>query len=663
MKNTTLGGYKTINSYVAAKIEKFEKCERTFAPMFELMFSEKENILYEKSEGFALIKTTYGSAYGNILKLTDVLAARLEGCEPDSIVGISMDNSLEWIEIFWTVLRCGFRPLLMNLRLDKGTLEKALTDSGAVAVISDGTDFCVKTLKADELVKAALFADGAEKGNAGSASAEHGEMNPQPRPRGSFGSEVLVMSSGTSLNVKLCAYGAEEFYHQIRDSYAIILKCGAIKRHYRGQLKLLTFLPFYHIFGLVAMYIWFSFFSRTFVELKDMQPNTILTTIRRHDVTHIFAVPLFWEKVYNEAMKTINAKGPETAAKFEKGMKIADRLAKCPKAASAFSKLAFKEVRENLFGESISFLIAGGSMIPAEVLRFFNNIGYRLADGYGMSEIGITSVELDPHRNILNGAFVGKPLSSVSYRLADDGELLVKSLSMASYIIEGGVRRERADWFATRDLAECVNGHYRILGRKDDLVISPSGENMNPNIIEPMLAVPAASGVCLLAEKSGVDSKPVLLVSIACEDLRSEAEEQIKARIAECGLNGMIQKLVITTQPLMREDEFKLNRSRLGRDLAAGAFDGTKDRASGSGTEDADELMTVVRRYFAEALGRDISEIGPDTDFFLELGGTSLDYFSMVGQMCMDFNVEFPEDDGRSCNTAREICEYINSLK
>ena len=329
MKNYGLGQYDSIDAFVAAKLQRLDDAPAGFASLFELMFSEKENLMYEQSAGYRIRQTTYGEAYDDILRLTGELRRRL--ALPDgAVVGLSMDNSLLWLELFWAILRAGWRPLLINLRLSDADAAQALKDCGAQAVISDGRDYPVRTLRASELSK-----DGAPCG------AE------------AFGEELLVMSSGTSGHVKLCAYSAEEFRCQIHDSYHIIRQCAPAKKHYDGYLKQLCFLPFYHVFGLIAMYIWFAFFSRAFVQLNDMAPQTIVNTIKRHKVTHIFAVPLFWETVYDQAVKTIKNRGEKTYQKFQKGMKLARRLRGMPALAEAFSKAAFKEVRENLFGESI----------------------------------------------------------------------------------------------------------------------------------------------------------------------------------------------------------------------------------------------------------------------------------------------------------------------
>ncbi len=637
MEALGLGHYGSINEFVEAKLKRLDASPEGFSSLFELMFSEKENLMYEKSEGYRIQKTTYGQAYDEILRLAAGLNELL-ALPKGAAVGLSMDNSLRWIELFWAILICGWRPLLMNLRLSEAALEQALGDCGAQAVISDRRRYSVNTVLADDIPVA-----------------------DAPFSPDAFGEEILVMSSGTSDHVKVCAYSAEELRFQIHDSYGIIRECALVKRHCEGYIKQLCFLPFYHVFGLIAMYIWFAFFSRAFVQLNDMQPQTIVNTIKRHKVTHIFAVPLFWETVYDQAVKTIKNRGEKTYKKFQKGLRISRRLSGMPKLADAFSKAAFREVRENLFGDSISFLITGGSAIRPEVIEFFNAVGYRLADGYGMTEIGITSVELSDDRRVLNACSVGRPMTYAEYRINDKGELLVRGKSIAKYIIEDGKKTvtDKNEWFNTHDLAECVNGKYRILGRSDDLIVASNGENLNPNLAEPALRG-GSNGVCLVSD----GKTPVLLVSvnryITAERLES-LDREIKRLLGEQQLTGQVGRIVYISDPLMTGDEFKLNRKRLGEDYRSGRLHTVDPKKRETGGEE-DELMRHLREVFAVALERRTEEVAPESDFFADLGGTSLDYFAMIAKLQEDFSLSFPQEAG-SLNTARQFYDYIRNAQ
>ena len=634
MTDYHLGPFHSINAFVADKLKSFSTQGLSFETLFSLMFRERENILYERSEGYRIRKTTYGEAREAILAMAAALRRRFSDIPAGEVVGLYMDNSLAWIECFWAILAAGYRPLLMNLRLPPDLLAEAMAACSCRAVVSDGRRFDVPTVIADELT------DGAPE-----------------EPDRAFGTELLVMSSGTSEHVKVCAFTAKAFYYQICDSYDIIQECAKVKEHWDGELKLLAFLPFYHVFGLIAMYLWFGFFSRTFVHLADLEPQTILNTIRRHKVTHIFAVPLFWEKVYTRALAGIRERGEDTWNKFQKAMDLRRRL---PGAmGDAFSRLAFREVRENLFGESIRFMITGGSFIDPRILDFFNGIGYRLANGYGMTEIGITSVELSNDRKWLCGGYIGKPMTHAEYRLDDEGQLWVRGEITSDYILCDGVRTENDGWFCTRDLAECREGHYLLRGRRDDLIVGPDGENINPNLIEPRLRSDDAA-VCLIPLRQEGKTVPVLLAEVnryLPQQRLKEIENGLKRRLAEQGLTGAVSRIVLLGEPLMRPEEIKPNRVRLARELDGGrlrVLDPNEKRQETA----AGELEQKVRSCFAAALDRSAGEIGLDADFFTDLGGSSLDYFAAISALKETFGLPFPQEGG-NLRSVGEIADYI----
>lgn len=642
MKVKGIGNYTDIDDFVKAKIDIFKKNEKSFKSLFEMMFSEKNNIMYEFSTGYRIVKKTYGEVHEEIIRLAGGLEDHLSAFDKDAVIALYMDNSLEWIELFWSVILCGHNILLLNTRVGDDLLEKAITDSGAAAVITSGKTFSVPSVCASD-IKASDTLSSFDK----------------------FADEVLVMSSGTTRNIKICAYTAEEFFRQICGSYEIIKECPAMKKHFKGELKLLTLLPFYHVFGLIAVYIWFGFFSRTFVELSSMAPRTLINTIKRHKVTHVFAVPLFWDTVYENTVNAVKERGEKTYSKFVKALAIEKKLHDIPLIGRAFSKLAFKEVRENLFGDSICFMISGGSAISEKVLSFFNGIGYRFANGYGMTEIGITSVELSNRKKYLYSGCIGSPIADCEYRINGDGTLSVRGGVTAKYIIENGIKQNNDDWYDTEDLARCENGHYLILSRKDDIIISSNGENINPNLIEPHFAVGGVKNVCLIKSQKGGRITPVLLVSVD-KYIGSDAFSALTDRIRKIAAEIKFPndgKFCFTSAPLINDTEFKLNRLRLAEDFDNGRL---KELSSVRNTDDLSEedgVSETVRLLFSTALNKPDAKIGADDDFFLDLDGTSLEYFALCAGIKEEFGVSVPMGSEESCRTVRRVLQFIKEEK
>lgn len=632
MIRSTLGGQRTIKRFVSVKLAALQRSEPSFAALFPLMFSEENNVMYEQSEGYRIVKTTYGECRRRILRRAASLAALLKDTPENAVVGLAMKNSLSWIELFWCILLCGRQPLLVNVTLDPGVQEAALREAGAAAVLSDGPVYTLRTIQAEDVTEA-----------------------DEPLTPGVSGECLFVMSSGTTGQPKLCAYSAEEIASQIADSSAIIRSCPQIKKHYHGALKQLAFLPFYHIFGLVAVYFWFGFFSRTFVHLRDLSPQTLLNTIRRHEVTHIFAVPMLWNTVYKQASREIKGRGEKTWARLQKGLDLTGRAGPL---SGLLSKLLFRQVRRELFGSSVRFMITGGSEISPDVLRFLNGIGYPLSNGYGMSETGITAVELSPSFHRKTDGAIGAPLRSVTFRVAEDGELLVSGPSCAKYLLSDGVRRDlRGTAFATGDLAREEKGRYFMLGRKDDLVIGPSGENLNPALIEPRLTAPGVRELALIADRRTSPAVPLLLVSVSPAADPDALRGTLTAQLAGLNLAGQIGRIAFTDEPLIREDEFKLNRTAIARRLAAGEIPllESADRTA----DGQDPLARRVRLIMARILGKAPEDLRDDSDFFTDGGGTSLDYFALTTELQDTFDVPVPISQGSRLTTPARFSEYL----
>ncbi|MBR3436853.1 MAG: non-ribosomal peptide synthetase [Lachnospiraceae bacterium] len=645
MRLKNIGKYHTINQFIRYKLGTLDTAEQSFKGLFPLMFSEDDNIFFEKTENGKIVKTTYGEARREILRREKAVRALLKGAPQDAAVGFYMQNSVEWLIDFWAILAAGFSPVLLNLRLEDGSLEDALKSSEACAVISEGKRFSLRTIIEEELLEV--------------AERVAGSTEPE-MPAGPFGTHFYIMTSGTSSSGRLCAYSAEGVFEILRNSRKILIDSRFMQKHYKGELKHLCFLPFYHSFGMIAVYLWFGFYARTFVHLLDMKPETILATVRRHEITHIFAVPLFWNKVYEAAIRAIRDQGEETYARFEKGMALMDRVADSPRLSHFLAKKLFAPVREKLFGESIAFLISGGGNQRTDVLRFFNHIGYHMAEGYGMSEIGITSVELSEKPSLLMSGSVGRPFESMVYEVRD-GRLLVRGSSMADYVITAGVRRniDGKEWFETGDLVEEKEGHYYILGREDDLIPAENGENLNPNMIEERALVPGAEQACLVSIRENDHVKPVMILKLPAfsgED-PDAVREACYARLKELKLSEAIERVVLTKEELIQGNEFKLNRKRIARDLQAGKL--REAGAFADGEMPDDELFLKLRALYAEALDKEPEEVGFLTDFFLEEGGSSLDFLTLLSTVQRDFGITLPIAEQETAFSLRDVYEYM----
>ena len=617
-------GKLNINKFAQSKIDSLKLIDKTFESIYKIMFENSNLTMFEWTDGSRIKKMTYGQCRAEIEDMARWMKDRFKDIPKGAMIGLYAQNSIKWVEAFWSILKCGYMPILLNTKMPRERLDDVLKSYSVSAVISDGENFGDNTIFVDDL----------------GYNSNGGDVQ-------SWENKIVLMSSGTSLQAKLCVYDGENFYYQLLDSTNIIKTCKPIKKHYEGSLKQLMFLPLYHIFGLAAMFMWFAFFARTFVLLKDQNPETIMFTIQKHKVTHIFAVPLFWEVVYKKFKQTLSLQDEKTIKKVNKGLKLVKKF----KSLWLGRKL-FKPVREKIFGESICFLISGGSSISKEILTFFNSIGYHLVNGYGMTEIGITSVELTSSFKNVTDSSVGKPFSHVEYKIDENNILWVKGKSAAKEIYINGKKEELVDgWYKTLDVVKCEKGRYFICGRQDDIIIGPDGENINPAWIEKQILLDDVENLCILK----IDKTPTLLIQVG-KYLTSSKIAAIKKRAREelikLNVSNVIKNIVFTREELISGNEFKINRKRLQNVTLINE----DEESEGGGQNDT---IDALKQLFANAIGISKDQVSLNAHFFFDLNGNSLDYFSLISSIQAEFGVKFPENNGNSLYTVSEFYEFI----
>lgn len=639
MKLNNVHGFATIDEYIDYKLSAYSKKEKNYESLFEFMFDESDNIMIETTDGYRINKVTYGMFKKRILSIVPTVAKEFSDLPRGEMIGLYMANCPEWIALFWAILAAGYCPLLMNTRLSDDVLNSLLSTYSVKGVISDSKTFAVKTvMKEDALVESSQ------------------EYTAVP-----FGKEIIFMSSGTSEHVKLCAYTGENFYYQVCDSANIIESCPSIKRHYEGELKQLVLLPLCHVFGFIAVYLWFGFFSRTFVFPRDLNPATIQRTVKKHKVTHIFAVPMVWEAVAKAALSKIKSRGEKTYNRFKKVSSLVNSLGN---PGDLVAKRLLSEVREGLFGDSITFLISGGSDISGSTLSFFNGIGYHLANGYGMTEIGITSVEKSNSKKILNSASIGAPFGNTEYSLDKNSTLLVRGKTRAWRILCDGKETITKDdeWFSTGDKMCCEGGRYFAQGRVDDLIICEDGENLNPCLAEAALRVEGIDKICVFMDADKTVAVVASVPGCYVKTRLTALYEALSQAIVQAKFQQVIRKIYFTNESLLRDGEIKLSRKKIPVRIKEGQINVFDPANLESRTVELMEgLEKDLRDCFAQVLGKEPEQIRKDSNFFRDLEGTSIDYYSLLGTIREKLGVEVINTDTVKLSTISEFAEYLQN--
>ncbi|MBQ3216415.1 MAG: non-ribosomal peptide synthetase [Oscillospiraceae bacterium] len=620
-----------------------EAADGSFAALYFWMFSHGDHILAESSDGYRIHTHTYRQVRERIEQVSAALNARIGA--GGQYVALEMENCVEWIVSFWAILRSGNKPYLVNCRHSH-----ALSNG----IIKDLKIRYILALKPSALNGETLL---------------FSELKQGGSFEGQFENEIAFSTSATSLNEVVCFYTGAEFTQQLLNVKGIIKASKGIAAHYRGKLKLLAFLPFYHVFGLIAVYFWFTFFGRTLVFLRDYSPDTILKTCRKHEVTHIFAVPMLWHTIEKQLIKTLNGQPKKQEKKFLRGKKFCTGLQNLfPCLGARISRHLMRQVTDQLFGKSVQFCISGGSYIRASAVELFNAIGYPMHNGYGTSEIGITSVELRSRPKYRNLVSVGRPFDSVEYRIGEDGILYVRGSSLCKRKMVNGEMIDIEEWMPTGDCMECIHGDYYIRGRVGDMVLGENGENINPDMIEQHFNCGDALNLCVLGLGKEEDQELSLVAQISPYLSASRCQALIESLYAvNDRLNGAdrVQKFYLTTDPLAPPTAVKVGRKYLLRGIENGsirlrsASEIRKELSVGEEDVCATELYKRIRGIVAKELGRREEDLGPDDHLINDLGVDSLQYFAILSSLAEAFSVSAPSDQERLRYTLREFCQYI----
>ncbi|MCH5156584.1 MAG: AMP-binding protein [Clostridiales bacterium] len=643
--------------YVKQKNNEIVHSNFTFESLFDVIHNQGDRVFCEYLSNFKIAEVKYADFKPYARKMATHLSGQIQAT-PNSYVGLYMENCVNWVATFWALLMLGYKPLLLNVRLPLAVNQKVLTMTDCSVIVTDES-------RANTQLGATVVSVESGVGISSSVIAEQ-EYKPTQ-----WANEIALTSTATSLNVKVCAYTGKEFCHQILNAKSIIAQNRMIKSHYKGRLKLLAFLPFYHIFGLIATYFWFATFGRTFVFLTDYSSNTVLKTVKKHEVTHIFAVPLLWHSLHREITKQVGAMDEKTQKKFAKGVKLSLAMQNlCPALGLKHAKRLFAEVQDKTFGPSVKFMISGGSYVSYDALKLINALGYPLFNGYGATEIGITSVELRTRPKFRMLASVGKPFRSVQYRI-DDDVLYVKGQSLSSRITtaDGYVETNHDEWYNTRDIAHSdAKGYYYVDGRRDEVFIGVNGEKINPDLVEKELKLDTVERYSVLGLEIEGNQKLCLVVEV--EEFRGvrlkKIVNDVKSNLERLAALGYhVDNVFVSRERICNPNAIKVSRRALLKQIENNQvtlipFSELNVERFADETLLSRETCDEVKKIMADILNKDVSEISDNAHFVFELGGTSLDYCTLLVELKKAYGVEF-DLQSQGCCSALEFSNYIVS--
>ena len=338
--------------------------------------------------------------------------------------------------------------------------------------------------------------------------------------------------------------------------------------------RLLSFLPLHHVFECTVGFLYPMSIGACicFCEgVKHMADN-----IKEFKITAMISVPAVFDIIYRKVMKTIEKKGK--IATLEKGKKISQLLMKLK---IDLRKQIFKEIHQSL-GPDLKLVVTGGAALDPETEKGFNDLGFDVEQGYGLTETSPVIAAETPKCRRLGS--IGKKFPSVEVKIENPdedgiGELMAKgpSIMLGYYENEEATKStlEPDGWLHTGDLARIdKDGFIYISGRKKSVIVLNNGKNVFPEEIEALLNKVEGIKESFVYEKKEDDgdikvcSKIVYDKELIKELYNIESEDEIREflwnKVKE--VNNLMPKykyvkeMIITEEELVKTTTLKIKR-------------------------------------------------------------------------------------------------------
>jgi long-chain acyl-CoA synthetase len=278
----------------------------------------------------------------------------------------------------------------------------------------------------------------------------------------------------------------------------------------------------------------------------------------------------------------------------------------------------FAGLRAMLGLDELVAVNVGAAPTPRQVLVFFHAMGVPVAELWGMSETCGAGTCNPPDR--VKIGTVGPPGPGIEVKLADDGELLVRSeVVMTGYrnLPERTAEAIDADgWLHTGDIAEIdEDGYVRLVDRKKEIIISAAGKNMSPANIESTLkgASPLIGQACVIGDGRRYNTALIVLdadFGPAWAAQNGLAGKSLEELAGEAALVAAVQDGVDAANARLARVE-QIKRFTLVR---------------GDWLPGGDELtptMKLKRRPVEEKYAAEIDAMYPDTDMGRSVAGST----------------------------------------
>ena len=429
---------------------------------------------------------TYGQVQAMALKVAAFLLG--QGFKQGDFAGLILENRPEWPIIYLGIMYAGLTCVPIDPQLPPQDLENILDDCGADILFTSSEIFKKKfNRKIIESLKSAVVLDNPENQDRVIDFSRIEEMPqegvawPEVTPEAVAS---LIYTSGTTAKPK-----------------GVVLTHANLCSNFQSINQLNICLPGDNFLSILPLHHTYAFMVTLLVPLCIGARVTYCASFKPEELSGII----------KEAGVTVLVGVPQLFSLLHKA--ICDKIKRMPFILRlAFAPFINRKVRRGL-GESLRLLFSGGARLSPQVARSLWGMGFKIIEGYGLTETSPV-VSFNPPARVKFGS-VGKSLPGVEVKILNPdksgaGEVLIKGANvMQGYFKQPDLTSQViADgWFHSGDLGYLDGEGYLFLtGRAKDVIVLSSGKNIYPEELEEFFLSqsPYIKEICILGV---VDSK------------------------------------------------------------------------------------------------------------------------------------------------------------
>ncbi len=379
---------------------------------------------------------------------------------------------------------------------------------------------------------------------------------------------ALLFTSGTTASSKAVLLSHRNVCANIQGLAGVIrLKPGT---------RLLSVLPLHHTFentcGLfMALYIGGEIVQSD--GLRYIQKN-----LQEYGIDMIIGVPALFANFYNKVQSTLVKTGKDRLVRLLIPLTQGLRWI-----GIDLRRLVYRQLLD-AFGGRLRLGICGAAPIDPKIIRFFDAIGIRILEGYGLTET--SPVVTGCNSKFFVPGTVGQPIFGVELAIdapqaGEDGEILVRgdSVMLGYYQDEEETSRVlTADgWFRTGDLGRIDprKKSLSITGRVKSMIVLKSGKKVFPEEIEQLFddhdwikeslvwGEPSVGGEVVVSAKLVIDSDRFSQLTGRLPDgieIRKALEKTIREINAKLPSFKKVRQFVFSFKDLVKTTTLKVRR-------------------------------------------------------------------------------------------------------